>query len=165
MADLKPDVGSNATNATNATNVTDYINALDTEIQQAVITLGTPPCKAVNSMGLPQSEGSSVIFVCRPPGGMCLGLAKAYIPTLYLREKLETHCCTVASQYCLDLFCTLSSHALTRTGADWAHGIAMHNRLDKGGMALVIFGSDGESTMQPSNCILPGTLRGLKQVQ
>ena len=68
------------------------------------------------------------------------------------------------NQYCFDLFFTLGSHALTRTGAGWAHEMAMHNRLGLGGMALVIFGSDGESTMQPSNCILPGTLGGLRQV-
>ena len=77
----------------------------------------------------------------------------------------EAHCCNVANQHSLQLFCALSSHALTRTAAGWAHEKAMHTRMGTAGTALAIFANGSQSTMQPSALILPGTLGSLNGVE
>ena len=147
---------------TGSTNPTD---ALDKDIQKAVETLCASPMTVLGSMGLPRSEGSSVIFVRRPLGAIAFSDVISFVPTMHLRHRFENHCCKVANQHSLRLFCALSSHALTRTAAGWLHEKAMHTRLGTAGKALSIFGNGGKSTIQPSTVILPGTLGGLSRVE
>ena len=143
----------------------DSTNALDRDIQGAVETLCAAPMAVFGPKGLPRSEGSSVIFVRRPLGDIGSEKAISFIPTRHLRQMFEIHCCRVANQHSLNLFCSLSSHALTRTAAGWAHEKAMHTRLGTAGTALAIFANGSQSTMQPSAIILPGTLGSLSGVE
>ncbi len=116
---------------------------------------------------LPQSEGSSVIFLRRTPGSSVdKDLGKTFIPTPHLLAILEEQRQTRSNKESLDLFYALSSHALTRTAAGWALEKSMHERLCMGGADLSIFQGPTEGPtekhMRPSTRFLPGTLAGLK---
>ena len=144
----------------------DPTDSIEREVKDAVETLCRNPSTILVPSGagsMPRSEGSSVIFVRRPMGDTAFDKVISFIPTLYLLDIFESHCCEVAIKDSLQLFCALSSHALTRTAAGWAHEKSMHRRLGMGGAALRIFQDIHHSTMQPSTRVLPGTLGGLKQ--
>lgn len=112
---------------------------------------------------LPSSIASDIIFLRRPRDAMDFETLASFIPTPYLSGKLETRCCQVANKERLQLFCALSSHALTRSPAGRQHEKLMHSHLGNGGVALEIFDATHRSTMQPSTYLLPGTLDGLKK--
>jgi hypothetical protein len=111
------------------------------------------------------SQASSVIFHRRVQGSgkVQWESLQLLIPTQHLINTFEEGRNKMTNSRYLDLFCTLSSHALTRTATGWAHEKLMHERLVVGGGALIIFQGTTESVMQPSRRLLPGTLAGLKQ--
>jgi hypothetical protein len=112
---------------------------------------------------MPQSEGSSVIFLRRTTkGSVTSDGGKRFIPTPHLLALFEDQRRKMENRKSLELFCALSSHALTRT-ASWAHEKSMHRRLGIGGADLSIFRGPTEEHMRPSTRLLPGTLAGLKE--
>jgi hypothetical protein len=113
---------------------------------------------------MPHSEGSSVIFLRRTPNGSVKsGKGQTFIPTPHLLTLFEEERQKMSNKDSLELFYLLSSHALTRTPAGWAHEKLMHNRLGLGGADLSIFQGPTEEHMRPSTRLLLGTLAGLKK--
>jgi hypothetical protein len=118
---------------------------------------------------MPQSKGSSVIFLRRTPdenspdGSVKLGEGQTFIPTAHLLTLFEEQRQKKTNRERLDLFYALSSHPLTRGAAGWAHERLTHERLGMGGADLSIFHGLTESHMRPSTRLLPGTLAGLKE--
>jgi hypothetical protein len=86
-----------------------------------------------------------------------------WFPAMNAHYALEERRCQLANKDVLDLCYRLSTHALTRTAAGWAHEQRMHNHLGTGRAAPRIFQGNIESTMQSSTRMLPGILDGLKQ--
>jgi hypothetical protein len=141
---------------------------MDMEIRGAIEGFTSTPTSILVSADegmLPQSQGSNIIFVSPPGGGIVFKKMTCFIPTPYLRDIFESQLCKVANQECLQLFCALSSHALTRSAAGWAHEKLMHQCLGAKGAPLDIFQGNQRSTMQRSTNIIPGTLGALKQIQ
>jgi len=114
---------------------------------------------------MPTSVGSSLVFFRRALGSSNkadLRKGAAYIPTMHLLNIFEERRCELATKESLKLFCALSSHALTRTSAGWAHEKSVHERLGMGGKELTLFREGEQRMMWTSNVLLPSTLAGLK---
>jgi hypothetical protein len=110
---------------------------------------------------IPQSEGSSVIFLHRAPNDQ--DEFKHFIPTPHLWALFEEQRSKLASKEALELFLTLSSHSFTRPAAGWAYEISLHRRLALGGADLTIFQGPTEwRNLRASTRLLPGSLDGLK---
>jgi hypothetical protein len=115
---------------------------------------------------MPQSEGSSVLFLRRRgKGSVSSDRGKTFIPTPHLLAIFERERLTKTRKEALELFYALSSHSLTRGTAGWLHEKAMHNRLVMGTEGLSIFQDGKERLMRPSNNLLTGTLAGLKEAE
>jgi hypothetical protein len=113
--------------------------------------------------GMPQSEGSSIIFLRRTPDAHVKSdRGRTFIPTPYLRAIFEGHHQQKSNRECLDLVYALSSHALTRGTAGWAHERSVHELLGTGSQVLSVFRGHTKQHMRSSTHLLPGTLAGLK---
>jgi hypothetical protein len=113
-----------------------------------------------------QSKGSSVVFLRRTPeGSVTSDEGKRFIPTPHLQALIEEQHKRMSNRAILDLFYALSSHALMRGAAGWAHERSIHERLANGGADLSISASQGltKMPMRSSTRILSGTLAGLKE--
>ena len=133
-------------------------------VKETMNVKGSRPIDLLLNGILPRSEASSIIFVRRPLGRkIAFNTAGAYIPTPHLNDMFARHLKDVTNQQRIDLYFALSSHALTRSVAGWAHEKIMHERLSRDGAALGIFQGSVAHTMQSSTNLLPGTLNGLGQ--
>lgn len=112
---------------------------IEQEVEEAVEGICASPSTVLTrstGQSMPQSEGSSVIFLGR---SVSLTRGKPFIPTPHLIEIFERRRRRMENKESLNLFCALSSHALTRAPAGWAHEKATHERLGTGGAVLSIF--------------------------
>ncbi|KAK7025327.1 hypothetical protein VNI00_016109 [Paramarasmius palmivorus] len=124
---------------------------------------------SVNPTG-PESGGSNLLFL-RPErlladdGTIAVSSSIPFIPTRHLGEIFDEARSRLSNLRAIELFCTLSSHALTRSSAAWKHEVDMHTRMSSGGSALVIksHGGKDQMQMQPSTCpLLTGTAAGIR---
>ena len=114
---------------------------------------------------LPQSESSSLVFICRKEGTLDYQKPAHFIPTPHLIDIFDRFQQNNQNTNALNLFNMLSSHSFTRTTAGWFHEQSMHRRLTRGPETLKIFEDPNSGMhMTPSTKILPGTLRGLNTV-
>jgi hypothetical protein len=137
------------------------VDPTEEEAETAAIRICSDP---MTVLMLLQNEGSSVAFLRRKPRcGVVQDLGKTFIPTPHLLALFEEQRRKMANKDSIQLFCALSSHALTRTAAVWAHEKLIHQRLGTGGADLSIFQGSTEVHMRSSTRLLPGTLAGLKE--
>ena len=142
-------------------------DSIESEVQvavtQALNGLSTI-LSASDDQSLPMGIGSSFIFLRRLlNNGGDLSLCAAFIPTIHLVSIFEERRCRLESKESIKLFCALSSHALTRTSAGWAHEKSVHERLGMGGAPLTLCREGEQRVVQTSTVLLPGTLAGLKK--
>jgi hypothetical protein len=139
---------------------------IEQEVYSAVEDVCQAPLDVLQGFGggyLPRDNGSSFIFVRRPAD---LERSISFIPTKHLTQIFEGHCLEVANKQCLELFISLSSHALTRTAADWLFEKSVHIHLGVDGGALKIFHDSIHAILQPATNtrVLHGAVDSLKQV-
>jgi len=89
---------------------------------------------------MPESKGSSVIFLCCTLGGkVASDHGLTFIPTRHLLAIFEEQHGQKSNKEALKLLYALSPHSLTRTSTSWIHEKSMHNRLVMSDKALSIF--------------------------
>jgi hypothetical protein len=111
---------------------------------------------------IPQSEGSSVIFLRPTPGNR--DQDTHFIPTPHLWTLFEKQRTKLKNDEIRKMAFSLSSHSYTRAGAGWLHETSVHKRLSTEGAALTITRGPTEQHIQPSTHIIPGALASLKDV-
>lgn len=85
-----------------------------------------------------------------------------FIPTKCLLDIFQRTHLLSTNEKALELFCALSSHALTRTVYGWYQEERMHMCMCAGGPNLEIFGDGVRKHISPSSILLPGTKSELK---
>jgi hypothetical protein len=117
---------------------------------------------------IPHDIGDTLLFLrpqrlFRDDGTIEHSRGVSYIPTQHLGEILDVARSDVSKERSLEVFCTLSSHALTRTRADWMHEKDMHYHLSLGREALPISLHDKQQMqLEPATLLLAGTTGGIK---
>jgi hypothetical protein len=143
-----------------------HVDGSDREAEAAAYRICKDPSAIFEGFGIriPRNECSSVLFLRRTPNeSVTSNKGKAFIPTPHLLALFEERRKRNSNKESLELFYVLSSHALTRTAAGWAHENSVHERLCMGGADLSIFRGPTEKHMRPSTRLLPGTLAGLEE--
>ncbi|KAJ7668744.1 hypothetical protein DFH06DRAFT_982408 [Mycena polygramma] len=108
--------------------------------------------------------GSSLFFLGQRSSDTVVGLptASLTVPTKHLAEILDKHTTQLTAEQSFDLFCMLSPHSLTQTGAGWTHEKAMHKKMASA-TEIRLFRGQEEMKVKTTDNVLPGTAGALER--
>ncbi|THH19354.1 hypothetical protein EUX98_g8795 [Antrodiella citrinella] len=158
---------------------------LDVELAAQDVCVNPTAYRTVDSRGSAQSVGSVILFT-RPYRRQHKLSAEAmsYVPTSFLSNILNAYSKGVSNAKALDLFEILSTHSLTRPAAGWILETRVHRALctedgrerlnirrtvpptesTVGPADITVLATDIERTIQPSQTLLRGTVKVLRDV-